>query len=137
MDKTYYMPDKNGEIYQVHIHAGINENKKEELSANEIEANILQKIKSHLDAKPKEFKIFSHYNNFTVLQYRNKDIVRVKKTPEESWIAIKLSESDKINEANNPLFIRKDEYFHYADLDNINELYGFINSKIVSIKKGE
>lgn len=137
MDKNYYVSGKDGEIYQVHIHAGMNENKKEELSANEIEANILQKIKSHLDAKPKEFKIFSHYSNYTVLQYRNKDIVRVKNTPEESWIAIKLSESDKINEANNPLFIRKDEYFYYADLDNINELYGFINSKIFSIKKGE
>lgn len=103
---------------------------------NEKEKQILEDMYEHLQCVPDNLKIVANSKDYTTLQYKDIDIVRVKSTNATQWIKIRISNQDFKNEKDNPLFMlqnNKNESMWKCSIYDINNLYPFINRAIEMI----
>ena len=111
---------------------------KKEDNVNEVEAAILEYISSNLECNdPLAFKISANSSNYTTLSYLDVDIVRVKQSLKASWIKIMISNEDNKTQRDNPIFANqknKGESFWICPINDLKEIYPFINRSILMIE---
>lgn len=103
---------------------------------NENEKSILEDICNHLECDSNDLKIVANSTDYTTLQYKDVDIVRVKNTNATQWIKIRISNTDFKNEKENSLFMlqnNKNESMWKCSIYDIDNLYPFINRAIEMI----
>lgn len=97
---------------------------------NEAEAKILEYIMDHLECDfPQRFKIVANSSNYTTLEYKGVDLVRLKYTPKAQWIKIHISNEDNKTQKDNPIFANqknKYEAMWKCSVDDLDELYPFL-----------
>lgn len=94
------------------------------------ERYFLEKIIPHLDCNSKDLHIVANSDDYTTLQYKQIDIVRVKYTDKTKWIKIRMSNQDMKDEINNPLFVlqnKKTESMWKCNINDIDKLYSYLN----------
>lgn len=94
------------------------------------ERNFLERIIPHLECNSKDLQITSNSDDYTTLQYKQIDIVRVKYTDKTKWIKIRMSNQDMKAEIDNPLFIlqnKKTESMWKCNINDIDKLYSYLN----------
>ena len=100
---------------------------------DEYEKSILEKMIPHLECNPGDLKVVANSDDYTTLQYKQIDIVRIKYTNAAKWIKIRMSIVDMKNEKDNPLFVlqnKKTESMWKCDVDDIDKLYPYLNNFI-------
>ena len=86
------------------------------------ERYFLEKIIPHLDCNSKDLHIVANSDDYTTLQYKQIDIVRVKYTDKTKWIKIRMSNQDMKDEINNPLFVLQNKKTESMWKCNINDI---------------
>lgn len=107
-----------------------------EKQVNEKEKSILEDMFNHLQCDPADLKIVANSTDYSTLQYNDVDIVRVKSTNATQWIKILISNVDRKNEIDNPLFMlqnKKGESMWKCSIYDLDNLYPFINRAIEMI----
>ena len=107
-----------------------------EKQVNEKEKSILEDMFNHLQCDPADLKIVANSTDYSTLQYNDVDIVRVKSTNATQWIKILISNIDRKNEIDNPLFMlqnKKGESMWKCSIYDLDNLYPFINRAIEMI----
>lgn len=123
------------------IKIGFDFNKNEILTedkniVNEEESLLLSDMYKYLFCDPKDLEITANSKDYTTLQYKNVDIVRIKCTNKAQWIKILISNYDLRNNKENPLFelqANKNESMWKCSLNDIPLLYEYINRSIEMI----
>ena len=103
---------------------------------NEDESLLLSDMFKYLFCDPNDLKICANSKDYTTLQYKNVDIVRIKCTNKAQWIKIKISNYDSKNNADDPLFelqANKNESMWKCSINDIPLLYEYINRAIEMI----
>ena len=99
----------------------------------ESEKSILEKMIPNLRCNPDDLKIVANSDDYTTLQYKQIDIVRIKYTNAAKWIKIRMSIVDMKGEINNPLFVlqnKKTESMWKCNVNDIDKLYPYLNNFI-------
>ena len=105
---------------------------------NEDEKNILNKMIPYIQCDPDKLQIVANSSDYSTLQYKGIDIIRIKYTNAAKWIKIRMSLEDMRNEKENPLFVlqnKKTESMWKCNIDDISKLYPFINRNIEQFDK--
>lgn len=97
---------------------------------NKVEFKILETIAKDLDLK--DYIIVANSDDYTTMQYKQIDLVRIKYTERAKWISICLTPEDKKENINNPLFEaqkNKNQVFWKSNIkDDISVYYHFIKN---------
>lgn len=110
----------------------INNNEPKEVVVSE--KSLLEKMIPKIHCEPNELKVVNNSDDYTTLQYKQIDIVRIKYTPSAKWIKIRMSIVDMKAETDNPLFTlqnKKTESMWKCNIDDIDKLYPYINNFII------
>lgn len=105
---------------------------------NEAEKDILTRMLSYIQCNPDDLSIVANSSDYTTLQYKSIDIIRIKYTNNAKWIKIRMSINDMRNEKDNPLFAlqnKKNESMWKCSINDIGKLYPFINRNIEQFDK--
>ena len=103
---------------------------------NEEESLLLSDMYKYLFCDNNDLKICANSKDYTTLQYKNVDIVRIKCTKQAQWIKILISNYDLRNNKENPIFelqANKNESMWKCSLNDIPFLYEYINRAIEMI----
>lgn len=107
--------------------------KNEPRVVDESEKSILEKMIPNLRCNPNDLKIVANSDDYTTLQYKQIDIVRIKYTNAAKWIKIRMSIVDMKTEKDNPLFVlqnKKTESMWKCNVKDIDKLYPYLNNFI-------
>lgn len=97
------------------------------------EKSILEKMIPKLECDPDNLQVVANSDDYTTLQYKQCDIVRIKYTDNAKWIKIRMSIADMKTEIDNPLFVlqnKKTESMWKCNVDDIDKLYTYLNNFI-------
>lgn len=103
---------------------------------NEDESLILSGLYEYLFCDPEDLQIVANSKDYTTLQYKDVDLVRVKCTNNTQWIKILIANQVLKEDRDNPLFDlqkNKNESMWKCRLEDINDLHPYINSAIAMI----
>lgn len=123
------------------IKIGFDFNKNEILTDNDNNINddeslFLKNMYEYLSCDPTDLEITANSKDYTTLQYKGVDLVRVKCTDKAQWIKILISNYDIKYNKENPLFDNqnnKNESMWKCDNNDIALLYEYINRSIEMI----
>ena len=107
--------------------------KNEPRVVDESEKSILEKMIPNLRCNPGDLKVVANSDDYTTLQYKLIDIVRIKYTDKAKWIKIRMSIPDMKAEIDNPLFVlqnKKTESMWKCNVNDIDKLYPYLNNFI-------
>lgn len=109
-----------------------------ETTVNNFEYSLLQKIINELDLT--DAIINNNTTDYTTLNYKGFDIVRIKYTNKSKWISIFLSDEDKKIYNNSALFEaqKKKTQLHWKSKlydDNLEPYYQLIRNRCLIIEK--
>ena len=119
---------------QIDLGYDFNNNKiitKKETPINNNEVSILKKIIDDLNLK--DAVVNTNTTDYTTLNYKHRDIVRLKYTDKTKWISIYLTDNDKKEYIDSPLFEaqkKKTQFLWKSKLENddLNQYYKFIKN---------
>lgn len=105
---------------------------KKEIPINNIEVSMLEKIINDLNLK--DAVVNTNTTDYTTLNYKLRDIVRLKYTDKSKWISVYLTDSDKKEYIDSPLFEaqknkNKFQWKSKLENDDLKKYYIFIKNR--------
>lgn len=112
--------------------------KNEPYKMNKDEIDVINAILKKLDLDASDFKIVKPCEDYTTLQYKERDLFRLKYTEKAKWIKILIFPSYKNDYIDNPLFSKqknKNQVFWQSYIENIFDYNEIILRAVNEIKK--
>lgn len=108
-----------------------------EKNVNQVEKNILEQIANYLSLS--DYNIVANSDDYTTLEYKEYDIVRLKYSQRTKWISIFMTNNDKKENIDNVLFDaqknKKQLLWKSIITDDIDIYLNFIKNKCSEIDK--